>query len=701
MNQAPSLVTNLTTALDRSSLTQNQAIWHNALTHENAWSQLSGSAIVATKALPTTSPDWQLTATGDVNRDGELDVLWRNRSTGTTLWWLLRDGKLIGGQMLSGVPADQDFQIVGTGDVDGDGNLDLIWEHPAFGAFAWYMPAPTGSEAPISLIGGRAFTKPEPSAAWQIVTTGDVNQDGALDILWGNRLTGSSQWWQMQQGMVVGSSRLNQPIGPNQTIAASADLNRDGAFDLVVRDVTLGTSDLWVMSKPDINGTISTISRSVVTGQERLGTINGWQIAGVAKIMDAGNTLATATYEPNGIFSRSQSIGGLNDRSDIYQFGLGGSGVYSASLSGLSADADVRIISDRNGNQQIDTGEVLAWNWERGTKAESLEVFLNAGGYFLEVRSYDDQLTNYQLATNFSPATTAPKKLDIQLNYDVTSAGLNPTTRAALKAAEDFWEAALSGGGMLVPGSILPIRIVTEDLNLNSGGPDNITLAYSGPSATTNGQTLLIANASTTINRRRIDTIGLAAQTDLFIHEFTHALGFGTFWEPLNFRNTDGSIRPIGVNLDASSLIDRTANRYRANSYAGWAYGELLRDAGRATTVVPTAVPIEAGIFAHWDESVFQTESLTSVSNGGYQPVSQLTFASLRDLGWKVNYGAAMAYQLPTAASAAPAIDFGDLNRPRAAASVAPVPSHCSGCGCVTHLVTDRPSLAAMIGLQA
>ncbi len=667
MTQDPSLVSNLTTrALDRTSL--NQAIWHNPLTHENAWSQLSGSAIVATKALPTTSPDWQLVSTGDVNRDGELDVLWRHRPTGTTFWWLLGDGKIVRGQVISGVPADQSFQIVSTGDVNGDGNLDLIWQHPVYGAFAWYMPAPVKDQS-MSLIGADLL----PSETWpkELVATGDVNQDGALDALWVNNLTGSSQWSQIQQGMGLVANRLNQPIGPNQRISASADLNGDGALDLVVRDVTLGTSDLWVMSKPDSNGTINTVSRSVVTGQERLGTINGWQIAGVAKIMDAGNTLGTAKYEPDVIFSRSQSIGGLNDQKDFYRFELGAAGVYSASLSGLSADADVRIIQDRDGPGQIDQGEVLAWNWERGTKSESLEVFLNPGGYFLEVSSFDNQLTNYQLATGFTAAATAPSKLDIQLNYDATSAGLSQTTRDALKAAEQFWEGALSGGGMLVPGGILPIRIVTEDLNLKSGGPDNVTLAYSGPTATTNGQTLLISGASATINRRRINTIGFDAQKDLFIHEFTHALGFGTFWEPLNFRNADGSIRPISVNLDASSLIDRNANRYRANSYAGWAYGELLRDAGRTTTVAQTAIPIEPGIFAHWDESVFQAESLTPVSNGGQQPISQLTIASLRDLGWKVNYGAAMAYQLPTAASAAPVnIDFGDLNRPRAAGNV-------------------------------
>jgi FG-GAP-like repeat len=667
MTQDPSLGSLLTTrSLDQSL---NQAIWHNPLTNEIAWSQLSGSTIVATKALPTTSADWQLTATGDVNRDGELDVLWRNRQTGNTLWWLLRDGSVSDGQFIVGVPADPSFQIVGTGDVNLDGNLDLIWQHPTYGAVVWDMPALMGRDQPIAPIRGRTIAAPGFSPNWQLVTTGDVNQDGGLDALWVNRLTGSSQWWQMQQGSGVGSSRLNSPIGPNQRITASADLNGDGALDLVVRDVTLGTSDLWVMSKPDINGTISTISRSVVTGRERLGTIDGWQIAGVAK-MDAGNTLGNATLELDGRFSRSQTIGGLNDRSDVYKFGLGTAGVFSASLSGLSADADVRVIQDSDNNGQIGPGEVLAWNWERRNKAETLEVFLNAGiYYFLEVRSYDDQLTNYQLTTSFSPTATAPSKLDIQLTYDVTSAGLSQTTRNALEEAAKFWEAALSGGGTLVPGGVLPIRIVTEDLNLKSGGPDNVTLAYSGPTATTNGQTLLISGASATINRRRINTIGFDDQKSLFIHEFTHALGFGTLWEPLQFRNADGSISAIGgLAADGNRLINRNNNRYHAESYAGWAYTDLLRDARRPTTIAPTAVPIEAGIFAHWDESVFVAESLTPVANSGYQPISHLTLAAMRDLGWKVNYGKAMAYDLPTTASAAPVIDFADLNRPTVAA---------------------------------
>jgi FG-GAP-like repeat len=671
------------------------AIWQNPQFNTTAWSYLRDTTIVDSQFLLTT-PDstWKLSATADFDRDGELDLLWRHQS-GATQWWLMRDGQFKDVQVIQPI-ANQAWQIVGTGDFDGDGHLDLLWRDRSSGNNQiWLMP-PVRSSPVLS-----------PKAAWDVglvpldwdvSTTGDVNQDGVTDILWTHRTSGSSQWWQMEQGRLKSWSSL-PPLKASEKVTASEDFNGDGTLDLVVQDVTLGTSGLWLMSKFVPSGTMSIVGKSAITTDSRLGQA-GWKITGITKV-DAGNTLGNATIVPNAVFSRSETIGGIADQTDIYKFNLAISGQFTASLSSLSADADLRVIADRNNNGQIDSGEVLAWPWERGSKAESLNVFLQSGSYFLEVRSADTKLTNYQLSTSFSQAAAA-RKLDLQISYDPSSNGLDPATRSAIATAERFWENIISGGNFL-SGNTLPIKIVTEDLNLKTGEPDTFTLAYSAPTMGSDGQKLLIQSATITINRRRLGTIDQQALNDLFIHEFTHALGFGTLWEPLRFRNADGSIRAIGAKGDANSLIDRSTNRYRADTFAGWVYGEQLRDAGKASTITATAVPIEAGLFAHWDESIFQTESLTPIADSGNQPISRLTLAALSDLGWQVNMDAAQAYSLPTTASALPDIDFGNLNRPPAAGSVASngptAPSHSSSCGCATHLFTDRPNLATLVGI--
>jgi hypothetical protein len=647
-----------------SSPLDTTAIWHNPLTHENRWARMSGATIVASRALPTTNADWQLAATGDVNRDGELDILWRNRSNGSSFWWLMKEGQIQGNQSISSV-SDMNWQIVGSGDVNRDGNLDILWHHqPSNALLAWFMPAHNANQTIAPQ--GHQWLPSSSDRNWTLATTGDVNRDGELDLLWRHRPTGSSQWWQMRQGNWVSSSSLSTGTNANQIVTATADFNQDGALDLVVQDVTVGTSNQWLMSSAIGNATINTVERSVVQPNGYLGVSSGWQIAGVMTMSDAGNSLATATLMPSGIFSQSQTIGSAGDRSDFYLFGIGSRGTLAASLSGLSADADIRIIADRNGNQQIDQGEILAWPWDRGTTSERLEVLLEPGGYFLEVRSFDDRLTNYQLSTSFAVGAAPARKLDIQLQYDASSQGLDAVTKATIESAAQYWEDVLSGGGSLVPGGVLPITIRLEDLNLKTGGADNFTLAFSGPSAVSDGKQLLLRSGSATINRRRLSSLDQGSLRTLMIHEFSHALGVGTLWEPLSFRLSDGSIRTIGPKGDSSSLISRSSNLYRADSYAGWAYGELLRDAGRAGSIVQTAVPIEPGIFAHWDESIFQSELLTPIANGN-QALSTLTLAGLRDLGWNVNFGAAQAYQLPASASAPTvAIDFNNLNRPPA-----------------------------------
>jgi hypothetical protein len=642
-------------------------LWYNNLTGETQFRGASRSQTVATR------PGWQPIATGDYNNDKQTDILWRDESSaagnglGRLEWQLLQNGTTFATVQIKPDIADRNWQVVGLGDVDRSGQTDILWRNVQTGVSGWWlMPAlPTNSgltgktitTAPLTVLSGPQVLDPN----WVAAGTGDYNNDEAVDILWYHRPSGFALWWQMQQGNIIGSSSLSSSIAPNQRIAAVADLNGDRQLDLVLSDRSNGVSDLWTMQSQPSNATINTTNRSVLTNFGM-----GWQVVGATSMeLDASNTIqGTTTIEKGVVFGRSQTIGG-NDPTDYYLFGLGAKGIFSASLSGLSADADLRLIADTNGNKQVDAGDVIASQWERGSQAESIRKFLQPGGYFVEVRSYDGVLTNYQLQTAFSITDTDPLKFDLQLNYGKGSDRLDATTKSALVAAESFWESAILYRSAISPYPTLPINIVVEDLNLKNGEPDLLTLAYAGPSIVSDGTRLIVQSGTATINARRLGSLDFNSLKDLFIHEFTHVLGFGTIWEPLEFRNADGSIRKIGYAGDSRSLVNRSTNRYEANSYAGWAYGNQLQAAGLAATTVPTAIPIEPQLFAHWAEDVFQMESLTPVANpvGTKSPISQLTLASLRDLGWQVNMGAADDYSLPTGRAGAVNINFDQFVR--------------------------------------
>jgi hypothetical protein len=96
--------------------------------------------------------DWQVKGIGDFDGDGNADVLWQHPATGTVAAWFMNGRTLppaIG--ILGAVPSD--WQVKGIGDFDGDGNADVLWQHPATGTVAaWFMNGRTTAPA-IGMLG--------------------------------------------------------------------------------------------------------------------------------------------------------------------------------------------------------------------------------------------------------------------------------------------------------------------------------------------------------------------------------------------------------------------------------------------------------------------------------------------------------------------------------------------------------------------
>jgi hypothetical protein len=684
-----------------------ELVWRNTGSNQLAWQRLSGSQqlTAAGDVLPSS---WKIIGTGDVNRDQRLDLLWRHDG-GMVAWWLMGENNQV--IEIATLPSvvDLNWQVMGMGDANGDGNLDILWRNVLNGANQWWlMPSYQAGSRQHNPLTALALNHVDSN--WQVGDVADLNRDGIDDIFWYHRPSGISQWWLMNgNGVPMGGLLLNDTIPIGSVVRGIADYNGDSHWDLILQDPS-GNTTAWLMRpSPNVNNRVDVFERaSFSVGLSG----SGWQLFGITNIPnraasamqpDAGNSLASATFVSNGVFTVSQSIDGTVDPFDYYLFGLGQRGIFTASLSGLSADADLKLILDTNANRKIDAGEEVVWQWERGNQAESVRRLLEPGGYLLEVSSYDKKLTDYTLQTGFQPLgpnDVDPLKFDLQINYGRGGDQLNQATRNAIEAAALFWERAIpyrTNERLLLNGA-LPVTIILEDFNLRDGKPDELTLASAKPIVVSSGSRLRLQAGQVTMNSRRLGSLSLEDTTALLIHELAHVLGLGTLWEPLNFRANDGSIVPIGTRPNGGSLIDRTSQQYMADSYAGWVYGELLAQAGRSETVVATAVPIDAQ-FSHWAEDIFQSESLTPVApnSGQFAPVSQLTLAALKDLGWAVNFGVAQDYSLPAPSpvAAANSIDFSNFSY-TTARSVSSGASAIA-CGCQYHLANSGSGLM-MIG---
>src|SRR5262249_51687999 len=99
-----------------------------------------------------------------------------------------------------GVPG---WRIVGTGDFNGDGRVDLIWQNDTTRQVTvWFMggcddSAPNLGGCDGSALNGWSWLASVGPAGWTIVGAADFNDDGHPDLLWQNDVTKAVIVWYM------------------------------------------------------------------------------------------------------------------------------------------------------------------------------------------------------------------------------------------------------------------------------------------------------------------------------------------------------------------------------------------------------------------------------------------------------------------------------------------------------------------------
>jgi hypothetical protein len=227
------------------------------------WASIQTIPTTGTVFLNTVADlNYQIVGTGDFNGDGYIDILWRNVSTGQNAVWYMSGTTYTGYAILNSM-TDLTWQIVGTGDFNGDGKVDILWRNSSTGQNAvWFMNG--------AVYSSYAYLMSVTDLSWKIVGTGDFGGNGKIDILFWNSSTGKCVIWYMDGATYTGYSYLDSYVADtNWRIAGVGDFNKDQKPDIIWRNASTGQNAVWFMdgnkyTSTDFLATISDMNWVIV-----------------------------------------------------------------------------------------------------------------------------------------------------------------------------------------------------------------------------------------------------------------------------------------------------------------------------------------------------------------------------------------------------------------------------------------------------
>jgi len=150
-----------------------------------------------------------------------------------------------------------------------------------------------------------------------------------------------------------------------------------------------------------------------------------------------GNQLSQA--RDLGVLSSTQTLADSVSNArpdDLYRFTLQANSDFKLTVSGLTADVDVALIKDINGDNSIDFTDIIASAQESGLSPESIDINgLAAGTYYVRIYQFQGN-TNFTLNLSATPPTIFDNSASNLPGFDTRSGfGLVNAAAAVAKAA--------------------------------------------------------------------------------------------------------------------------------------------------------------------------------------------------------------------------------------------------------------------------
>ena len=191
---------------------------------------MNGREVLADQTLQglTVNTQWHFAAVGDFNGDGFADVLLRH-DNGRWHYYPTRNGAVIDGAGRPNMTRNLAWRFAGVGDLNGDGNDDVLLRQEDGRWF--YYPL----EGRLRQDEGSGTASLGRDRAWRFAGLGDLNGDGNDDVLLRHE-DGRWFYYPMQgRRRLAGQGEVALDTDTKWALAGMGDLNGDGKADVLLR----------------------------------------------------------------------------------------------------------------------------------------------------------------------------------------------------------------------------------------------------------------------------------------------------------------------------------------------------------------------------------------------------------------------------------------------------------------------------------